>query len=410
MSTALAVAAVTAALRQQFSELYNEPEVSSSIGTTVTVSAQAPSNFSMADGDPPRLNVFLYQVSPNSGFASLGLPVRNGRGQRVGAPPLCLDLHYLLTAYGQQDFEAETLLGHAMQMLHERPGLGRRRLREMATSASDTRVRTILASSALAEQVEMIKFSMQPMGGEEISKLWTAFQSEYRPSAAYHASVVLIESDTPTRAALPVTDPRIHVRPLQRPHIESVQPQVVEAGDTVVLRGHSFAASAVQIVFGGLAPQTIEPDSDTEISIALPAGMEAGVNTVQVAQPVDVDPGPGVDLRPGSDSNVAPFILAPEITTTPIPSVAAGDPLTLDVSPPVGGRQRAELLIGERAISTSPRLDSSGEPVTASTLSFDIPSSIGADTYLVRLRIDGAESALQQDGDGRYIGPEVTVT
>ena len=37
-----------------------------------------------------------------------------------------------------------------------------------------------------------------------MSRLWTAIQAHYRPTAAYVVSVVLIEARQPTRQALPV--------------------------------------------------------------------------------------------------------------------------------------------------------------------------------------------------------------
>ena len=55
---------------------------------------------------PPRTNVlnfFLYQVTPNLGWRNADLPSRENGGSRTTYPPLALDLHYLLTAYGSQD-------------------------------------------------------------------------------------------------------------------------------------------------------------------------------------------------------------------------------------------------------------------------------------------------------------------
>ena len=42
------------------------------------------------------------------------------------------------------------------------------------------------------------------MSSDEMSKLWSAIQSHYRPSAAYHVSVVLIEGNGPRVSPLPV--------------------------------------------------------------------------------------------------------------------------------------------------------------------------------------------------------------
>ena len=61
-----------------------------------------------------------------------------------------------------------------------------------------------LTASDLADQVEPIKITPAPMGPEEMSKLWAAIQSHYRPSAAYEVSVVLIEARSRRASPLPV--------------------------------------------------------------------------------------------------------------------------------------------------------------------------------------------------------------
>ena len=58
-----------------------------------------------------------------------------------------------------------------------------------------------LAASDLADQVELIKITPAAMSTDEMSKLWSAIQSHYRPSAAYQVSVVLIEGTRPARLA-----------------------------------------------------------------------------------------------------------------------------------------------------------------------------------------------------------------
>ena len=68
-------------------------------------------------------------MTPNQGWRNVNLPSRNGTGERLTNPPLALNLHYLLTAYGAQDFNAEILLGYAMQLLHETPVFARRDIR-----------------------------------------------------------------------------------------------------------------------------------------------------------------------------------------------------------------------------------------------------------------------------------------
>ena len=407
MSTALAVAAVTAALRQLFIEFFNERDVRTQIGgRDIVFSAQPPGTIATGNGESLRLNIFLYQTAVNSGWINVGLPVRSGRAQRVNAPPLALDLHYLLTAYASEDFDAEVILGFAMQMLHEQPGLGRRKLRELAIGGSADPL-PLLAAANLSEQAEQVKFTPQAMSGEEMSKLWTAFQAQYRPSAAYHASVVLIESEFPTRSALPVREPRLHVRPLRRPHIDAVTPQIATAGAALTLSGHSLSADDVQIAFGGQPPVTVLSIGDQSLEVNLPAALRSGINTVQVVHPIDVDPGPEREFRRGAESNVVAFMLAPRIVTGPTVTPEPESRLiTLSVDPPAENDQRVELLLGSQAFP--------GETISGE-LHFRIPNAVASGDYLIRVRVDGAESALMVDSDpaspsyNEYTGPEVTI-
>ena len=106
-----------------------------------------------------------YQVTPNPGWRNVGLPSRSaGSGERLTNAPLALDLHYLLTAYGRADFQAEILLGYAMHLLHERPVLDRAAIRR-ALNPSPLDVSMLppafqaLAASDLADQVELIKIT-----------------------------------------------------------------------------------------------------------------------------------------------------------------------------------------------------------------------------------------------------------
>ena len=71
----------------------------------------------------------MYRVAPNQGLWNAGLPSYSTNGDGQTNPPLALNLHYLLTAYGTADFEAEILLGYAMHILHERPVLDRAAIR-----------------------------------------------------------------------------------------------------------------------------------------------------------------------------------------------------------------------------------------------------------------------------------------
>src|SRR5687767_12379652 len=125
MSSALAIAAVTAVLRDLLHNGMIDHDLVTSIGD-VAVTALPPDRIPIEGTDArSQLNLFLYQATPNQGWRNVGLPSRNSNGERATNPPLALDLHYLLTAYGMKDFHADILVGYAMQLLHETPVLSR---------------------------------------------------------------------------------------------------------------------------------------------------------------------------------------------------------------------------------------------------------------------------------------------
>ena len=209
MSSPLAIGAVSAVLRNLLDN--GLVEAGAAMGTSVAVSAVAPDTINLENADdPPRLNLFLYRVTPNRGWSNVDLPSRSAvSGERLTNAPLALDLHYMLTAYGTADFQAEILLGYAMHLLHERPVLDRAAIRR-ALNPSPLDVSMLppvfqaLTASDLADQVELIKITPEAMSIDDLSTLWTAIQTNYRPSSAYQVSVVLIEGTRPAVSPLPV--------------------------------------------------------------------------------------------------------------------------------------------------------------------------------------------------------------
>lgn len=191
MAGALALAAVTALLKHRLDNGLAAAGVTSEIGGDATVSALPPDRIPSGADERAQLNLFLYLVTPHPGF--------RGNGQTSGPRPLAVDLHYLLTAYGAQDFQTEILLGHALELLHETPVIERDVIRTTLASLSHTRDRRVvapalaaLAASDLADRVERLRIEPEFLGAEEVAKLWSALQARYRPSATYKVSAVLL--------------------------------------------------------------------------------------------------------------------------------------------------------------------------------------------------------------------------
>lgn len=418
MSNALGLAAVTAVLRNLLDNGLIEAEFPAASGSPVTVSALPPDRIPLEGNNAtPRLNLFLYRVAANPGWQNQALPSRDPAGARITNPPLALNLHYLVTAYGIEALQAELLLGYAMHILHETPVMSRDAIRTALTQPNAVNTGVLpetyrtLAADALASQVETIKLTPHYLGTEDLSKLWTALQGHYRPSVSYEASVVLIAAQKRTRAALPVRERQVFTVPFARPLLEDLSPMLAPVGATLVLRGTNLRGAGTRVLFGATsaAPASVAAD---EVRVAIPATLRAGVNAVRVQQGFDFET--LNEPHRGFESNSLAFLLVPTITPVGGPNftVAAGGTLLIDVSPAIAPNQDVQLLVGDRALVLPPRTPGSAP---LSQVSFTIPPGTGS-SQLLRLRLDGADSPLIVDTDpssatfNQFIGPLLTVT
>ncbi|MDB5733108.1 MAG: hypothetical protein JWQ03_3003 [Variovorax sp.] len=421
MSTALAIAGVTAVLRDLLNDGLINHNVSGTLGSSVTVSVLAPDRVVPASGsEASQINLFLYLVTANPGWRNEGLPSRDVSGRlRLANAPLALDLHYLLSVYSGGDLHAEILLGYAMQLLHEMPVLTRDAIRTALSPSPDVGTALppalrALVDSGLEDQVELVKLTPQYLSTEEVSKLWTAMQSHFRPTAAYTASVVLIQARRPARSPLPVlsrgpVDPATHrdrgiaVTPGLTPPVPMLtavvpparQP-VARIGDTVDLQGHDLDGSGreallsndrfgVDLALAALAP----PGAGAAVllrftlSPALVATLPVGVYRVGARMLRTGDPAPRETNRLG-------MTLAPQMTNLPLAVARNGAgtaSFTVEFTPALRAGQEAVLVLGGNEY----RPRAIGSPPTS--LSFEIPNA-PADALLARLRIDGIESPI----------------
>ncbi len=438
MSNGLAIAAVTAVLKDLLANGLKAYKVSDIVGGDVTVSAMPPDRVNIGGAeDPTQLNLYLYQTTANQGWRNVGLPTRNSNGERVGDNPLAINLHYLLSAYGAKDFYPEIILGYAMQLLHETPVLTRDAIRKALSPAPPPPDwPAALATSELADQVEQLRISPEVMNTEEISKLWTAIQAHYRTTAAYQVTVILIESSRPAKSALPVTDRNVYLVPFDQPVIDSVEEESGESSpitalSTLIIKGRGLCGDSTQLLVSGidltagitdLRPSMIK----VKFPGPLPAGMRAGIQTVQVVQRIPM----GAPQTPhaGFESNVDAFVLRPIITanapTSVVPGVVDGvnvnsGNIKIDFNPNVGKTQRVVLLLNElnppvnrpaRGYSfKAPPGNGVADPNTETSSVAIAFTNVIQGEYLVRVQVDGAESLPALDGTGRYATPKVTI-
>ena len=416
MSGALAIAGVTATLKDLLNEGLLNHDLSA-IGS-FSVTAQAPDRITTGNTETNLLNIFLYQVTPNIGWRNVDLPSRDGRGNRIANAPLALDLHYLVTAYGTQDMNAEVLLGYAMQLLHETPVITRDQLRTVLGTPSPVDGNFVpgrfgtLSAEDLADQVELVKITPNYLSSEELSKLWTAMQARYRPSMAYMVSVVLIQAEGGARAAPPV---------LQRgaadrgPQAQAAAPPVLLAvrnrvlpllpalrlGDDLSFVGSGFAhGGTLTAVFTndrlGIANELplSAGASTSELRSHLPSVAEqAAAMSAWAAGAYGVVIRIEETGRPGWTTNSVPIVIAPSVSAAPLAAVA-GTPFTLTVacSPRVRPLQepRVRLLLGTAELVPT-TIDTPADTAQPSSIGFAVPG-LPAGAYLLRLRVDGIDS------------------
>jgi hypothetical protein len=416
MSTALAIAGVTAVLRGLLNDGLVNHNLTGLLGSTATVSVLPPDRVVPNGGvEASQLNLFLHQATPNSGWRNEGLPARDASGRnRLSNAPLALNLHYLISAYSSGELHAEILLGYAMQLLHETPVLTRQAIVAALTPPpGDPLPPAVMAlvDSGLENQIEQIKITPENLSMDELSKLWTATQSHYRPSAAYVASVVLIEATQPVRSALPVLTRRFRHPVTQRDYGLTVQPNLVPAlptleavtpddgqpvaliDTTIALEGHDLdgtSRSALLIndrfeIEEGIAALATGGADLLEFTIPAAAAADFPVGVYRVSATVVV---PGeTDPR---ESNRLAMTLAPEITNLPqnVARDGAGTAaFTLNFRPALRPGQRVVLVLNQQEYAPQPFVP----PVSA--LDFVIEDAAPGE-HLARLRIDGIDSPI----------------
>lgn len=423
MSNALAIAAVTATLEQFLNAALNSPQTT--VGGTVTISAVAPDilQTKLSAGDNTvHMNLFLHQVTHSAAWRNAGFPSLAADGSTaLRRPPLALDLHYLLTAYASEDTQAEALLGYAILMLHENAVIPRNQIRAALTNPQTSNLganplSTVLASSGLADQVEMIKIVPSTVNREEMAWLWTALKADYRPTYPFQVSVVLIDMQYMPTVALPVLARNIAAQAGRPPQLFEVQPpnqQIAAApGDTVTVTGQSLSAATgvallnarLGIQLPPVAPVTITDSAIKFVAPDQPANVPAGIYSVTV---LIADP----SGQTGS-TNSLPMPLAPSVLTSPAPTAttnhSANPPTTtvsLSCKPQVLPNQSVTLILGSNMAPASPI-----EAATAA-LTFQFPA-LASGSYLVRLRVDGVESPISVNWAATppvFKGPFITI-
>jgi hypothetical protein len=413
-----AIAAVTATLRKLLDDEIKKEDGSYEV-------TNEPPDRARENREPEnRLNLFLYHTLPDAAWRSADLPPR-GPGGSLVLPPLALRLYYMITPFAQAETDnaSHRMLGRAMSYLHDHP------LLDPADLGS------IFPSGGVQDQIERVRITLQPLSLEEMSKVWSMFQSQYRISVCYEVCVVLVESAHHRASALPVLrrgkeDRGVFTAARPSPALRDIraewnlrndtaggppnllvrpEPDRASAslGDLLTLTGQYFGPSIQQVRFQNprlaneifLVPAPMS--TPNEIVVQLPRAGDPP--TPPETQPQMARWTPGVymvglvtkgDVIPDQIwvSDEMPFRLAPKITISPLNANVGLITLTVSVSPRLRDEQQPVLLLGHRQLAP----DSSKNPPdesqpTVLTFSFTATAEEKG-SYTVRLRVDGAES------------------
>ncbi len=392
MSSYRAIAGVSSTLSKLLKDRMQDP-------VSVTI---APPDVTLSEITGKRLNLYLYHVTENGNLKNQEIPTHGYPGA-YGHPPLSLDLHYLITAYGgtetsaDADLEAQQILGDAMRVLYDFPIVSEHPT--IVRSEVGTVGNPILDVELLGE-FEKIKVTHQPMTLEDLSKLWAAMpETNFRRSVAYQVSVVQIESARMKRYPLPVGEPkdagpRVYALTFRSPRINEIRvirqddPEKNErpypyarVGDTLVILGRNFVSEHTRVLLGAVDVTAEIEDGRIETVVPDIASLQPGAQPVQVVMDVMIGEPPKSHL--GFRSNHALFMLVPHVEA--LDTSSPGE-LKISGSRLFSGELECLTLIGDTAVHSG-AYTSSGD----NEIAFDLPGLDSGD-YLIRVRVGGAES------------------
>ncbi|MFL6247268.1 MAG: DUF4255 domain-containing protein [Thermoanaerobaculia bacterium] len=394
MSTELAISAVSLVLRDLMTSgvKLDDGLVPLSITKGLEHTILPPDRVRIKHHHANVINVFLYRVHTNAAY-------RNH--EFSGQTPLALNLEYLITAFGEDDRDevAHFILGKAMRMLQDHAVIAR----------SDLRL--ALKAARVHDQLENLRIVHQDLTLEDLSKLWTAFQTHYRISASYLITVLLIDSKIPVRAPLPVLkrgadDSGWDALAGAPPELDRATPatgfNAVRLGEELILSGENLDTSGLTAIVrhplvapkildvvaidSGHIKVKIDPDTKPGTAAAWVAGLYS--IALQVSRP----------SLPAWLTNEVPFALAPAIVVTP--NLQSGPnalfDLTIDAKPQIRDQQPAIVVFGDQQIAAG-TIPPPANVDAPSIVKVKVQGPLG--TYRVRLRVDGVDSIpIKQDG------------
>ncbi len=221
-----------------------------------------------------RINLFLYKVQENAHFKNKDWEVSRTDPKRITPPPLSLNLFYLMTAYAQNDAEtgntsAHAILGDAMRVFHQFPVIPSVHL---AVGLSDAR--------------EQVKIMPVPIDMDELSKVWSTFNTPFRLSVGYEISVVQLDLPADSAQDMPprvnaIGVPQINA-PFNVPKVTAITPLSGPIGTMMTIHGEHMAGWKAYVTIG---TQLIADGVDIigeSFDVNVPVELVAGYHRVRI--------------------------------------------------------------------------------------------------------------------------------
>ena len=403
MSNYLAIATVTATLQRVLQAVIQQ-DIEGARATTLPPGG-------ISTGAPEvGVNIFLYQVTSNPSLANYDSTPNRTKGNPLNRQ-VAIDLCYMMSCYGNDaELQPQRVLGSVVSTLADKRII----TPELIRSTCSDSTFPFLVDSDLADQIQQINIVPIDISLEDLSKAWSVFyQAPYVLSIAYRACLVIVEGRENFQRALPIRDASpAGLAPFPAsPYIEQIVAQgsrfePIVMGSVMIIRGRNLQSQLVEVHVGDLiiTPNSIQ---DREIifsleNTALPQ-IQAGVQSLQVIHRIaSTSP----LITNAIASNVMPFVLCPTIMNLSVRNLeeiednlrSAVMVVQLDVL--VREKQKVVLALNEWTTDSPNVYMFDRPPLTNTNSMIEIPiNNVKAGEYLVRIRIDGAESKLGVDDD-----------
>lgn len=382
--------------------------------------------------DPPDLlsgqtvlGLYLYHLTEDAGTKNLVPP--GGNSPPVAYAPMGLSLHYQLSAHtegnGASTLSEQRMIGMAAKTLHDFPVID-----------DDTRVGTTkILNQALRDAGNRLRVALQPVPFGEAVSYWTAGPRPLRLAAYYDVSVVMLESEPPTRRPARVLERAVQTFVGGRPRLEgsrsvltftppgqaqpselNVQPAQASYGGTIELTGSGLAGTATHLALRATrGPEPLVVDDVTWGVVATGERVRAIVR--QTTRPGGDTVLPGVYgasvrvmRRFGSPptqrdveqaSNQTPIVVMPRVDPIPAPvAPAPADLFTVTgglFSDPGLEPEAVEAYFGDARLTRVNGTPGPGEfrVVSSTSLEARLPAGLVSGRAVgFRLIVDGAES------------------